>query len=93
MFDGSHVSGHAACNSYFGDYQVDYAEGTVAFSGLGQTQTACDPALMQLDSAYLAALANFTSYRVVGDVMGEQFGLVLLGGNKAFTYAPEAPGT
>ena len=85
VFDGSHVSGHAACNSYFGGYQADHATGTLAFSELGQTQKACDPTLMQLESAYLAALANFTSYQVVGD----QFDLLLFGGNKAFTYTPE----
>ena len=85
VFDGSHVSGHAACNDYFGGYQADHAAGTLTFSDLGSTQMACDPTLIQLQSAYLAALSNFTSYQVVGD----QFDLVLIGGNKAFTFTPE----
>ena len=85
VFDGSQVSGHAACNSYSGGYQADHAAGTLAFSELGSTQMACDPTLIQLQSAYLAALSNFTSYQVVGD----QFDLVLIGGNKAFTFTPE----
>jgi hypothetical protein len=38
----------------------------------------------------LAALSNFTSYVVVGDALGEQFGLVLLGGNTSVTFSPEA---
>ena len=87
VFDGSLVSGHAACNSYSGGYQADHAAGTLAFSDLRSTQMACDATLMELESAYLAALSNFTSYLVVGD----QLELVLIGGNKSFTLAPETP--
>ena len=85
VFDGSRVGGHAACNSYFGSYTADEGDGTLAFSELGSTQKACDDSLMQLESAYLTALSKFTTYVVVGD----QFGLVLLGGNTSVTFSPE----
>ncbi len=87
VFDGSQASGRAACNSYFGGYQADAQDGTLSFANLGATMMACDQALMDLESAYLAALGDVTDYQV----SGEQRGLVLTGGDVALTFRAEQP--
>jgi len=87
-FDGSEVRGKAACNSYGGGYDADTSAGILSFSELYSTAMACDPPpLMDLESAYLAALGKVSGYQVTGD----QAGLVLTGGTAAFTFVPEAP--
>jgi heat shock protein HslJ len=44
-----------------------------------------EPGLMELESAYLAALGDADTYQVTNN------GLVLMGGNVALTFAAEAP--
>jgi heat shock protein HslJ len=85
--DGSQAHGRAACNSYGGGYEADPGAGTLSFSELASTQMACDPPLMDLEQAYLAALGDVTGYQITGD----QTGLVLTGGTAALTFTPEAP--
>jgi heat shock protein HslJ len=87
VFDGSQASGRAACNSYFGGYQADAGDGTLSFANLGATMMACDQALMDVESAYLAALGDVTDYQV----SGERRGLVLTGGDVALTFRAEQP--
>ena len=86
-FDGSQASGRAACNQYGGGYEADSEAGTLTFSELASTQMACDGPLMSLESAYLAALGNVTTYEVLGD--GKW--LFMTAGNKALTYVAEQP--
>ncbi|HLB39367.1 MAG TPA: META domain-containing protein [Actinomycetota bacterium] len=86
-FDGSELHGRAACNSYGGGYEADTSAGTLSFSDLFSTEMACEARLMDLESAYLAALGDVTGYQVVGD----RAGLVLTGGQTALTFAPESP--
>ena len=56
QFEANAVAGTSGCNSYFGSYEVD--GGSISFGTLGGTEMACEPALMQLESAYLAALGD-----------------------------------
>jgi len=86
-FDGAEVQGRAACNSYGGGYEADASTGALSFSDLASTQMACDPPLMDLESAYLGAIGDVTGYQVTGN----QTGLVLTGGTAALTFTPEAP--
>lgn len=86
-FDGSQVSGRAACNQYGGGYEADTEAGGLSFSDLFSTQMACEEPLMAMETAYLAALGQVTGYQVAG----EQAGLVLTGGDAALTFVPEAP--
>lgn len=85
-FDGTQVHGRSACNSYAGGYEADSDNGTLTISQLAGTQMACGD-LMELESAYLAALGDVTGYQVTGN----QTGLVLTGGTAALTFVPEAP--
>jgi len=87
IFEGSQVSGRAACNGYSGGFEADAEAGTLSFDNLAQTQMACEQGLMDLESAYLAALGDVTDYQV----SGEQRGLVLTGGDVALTFRAEQP--
>jgi hypothetical protein len=49
------------------------------------TAMACKQPLMDLESAYIAALGDVTGYQVTGD----QTGLVLTGGTAALTFTPQ----
>lgn len=51
---GDEVGGTAACNQYFG--RIDTSGGRLSISELGQTEMACEPDVMAIESAYLAAL-------------------------------------
>lgn len=86
-FGAADVHGRAACNSYGGGYEADASAGSLSFSDLASTQMACDPPLMDLESAYFAALGDVTGYQVTGN----QTGLVLTGGTAALTFTPQAP--
>ncbi len=57
------AGGSAGCNIYGGDYTVDGNK--LTFSPLITTMMACDPPLMTLEQAYLAALAKTASFKVV----------------------------
>ncbi len=63
--DGDEVSGTSACNQYFGTVAVD--GDTVDVSGLGGTEMACEPPVMDLEQRYLAALAALDRAVRTGD--------------------------
>lgn len=69
--DGDAVTGTSGCNTYGGSVRVDGS--SISFGDLFGTQIACDPPLMDLESAYLAALDAVDGQRVSG------FRLVLTG--------------
>ncbi len=63
--DGN-VGGNAGCNHYGGDYTLDGEN--LSVSSLFSTLMYCEtPGVMDQESAYLAHLANVSSYRVAGD--------------------------
>lgn len=85
IIEGADAGGRAACNSYFGSVTVDGS--SITISQLGQTEMACEPGVMESESAYLSALMSMTSWERTGD------GLVLrgAGGELVFTPIPEVP--
>lgn len=86
-FDGTQAQGSAACNSYGAGYTADAAAGALTFDQFMLTAMACEPPLMDLESAYIAALGKVTGYQVTRD----QAGLVLTGGTAALTFTPQPP--
>ena len=83
-FEADEVGGRSGCNSYGGTYEADGAE--LSFGALGGTEMACEPAsLMELETAYLAALGQVRTYRATDDE------LVLTGGGARLAFAPEEP--
>lgn len=85
-FDGTQAQGSAACNSYGAGYTADAGDGTLTFDEFTQTAMACEQPLMDLETAYIAALGDVTGYQVTGN----QAGLVLTGGTAALTFTPQA---
>lgn len=63
-FDGSTAGGTAACNSWFGE--VAFGERSISFSGLGQTEMACEDERMAAETAYLQALASVAAWELDG---------------------------
>jgi len=79
--DGS-VGGRAACNSYGGDFTI--ADGVVTVGSLIQTEMAClDPGVMDLEQAFLAALAR------VDGAAGDGTTLLLTGDGVEMRFAPQ----
>ncbi|PWG18649.1 META domain-containing protein [Salibaculum griseiflavum] len=73
-FDGKgRVSGRAACNRYFGGYELT-GEG-VSFGQMASTQMACAPALMDLERKMLEALGQVQRFD-----FDETGALMLIGG-------------
>jgi heat shock protein HslJ len=66
-FEDGSVSGIASCNNYFGGYEVD--GDAITFGALGSTLMACEPAVMDQEQAYLAALAAADRFAVDGSTM------------------------
>lgn len=56
------ISGHTACNRYFGG--VELGEGTIRLKPAGATRMACPPAVMDQETRFWAALSAATAYRV-----------------------------
>ena len=81
IFEDDAVAGTSGCNSYFGSYEVD--GGSISFGPLGGTEMACEPALMDLESAYLAALGD------VRDHQGGDGELVLSGDEVRLVFREE----
>jgi heat shock protein HslJ len=61
------ATGVAACNPYFGPFEVDGT--TLTVGRLGSTQMACDPALLDADEAYLTALNASDTIEVTEDTL------------------------
>ena len=57
--DGSEIGGTAACNSYGGSVSVD--DTTFSIGEVNQTEMSCDPAIMELESAFLEGLFRANS--------------------------------
>jgi heat shock protein HslJ len=67
VFDQDGVGGRAACNQYFGQFEVN--GDSITITGLGQTEMGCDPAIMDSEAAYLAALARADTITIDGDTL------------------------
>lgn len=63
-FSGGKVSGRAGCNNYSGSFAQTGT--TLKFGPLATTRRACAPALMDLESKYLAILGGVSSGSVDG---------------------------
>lgn len=62
-FEDDRVGGTAACNGYGGTFNLDGA--AISVTNLTQTEMACEPReTMDLESAYLAALADATIFGI-----------------------------
>jgi heat shock protein HslJ len=63
-FQAGQVTGSAGCNSYFGSYES--SGDRLTFGVIGMTEMYCFPeALMDQESAYLAALGSAASHQIV----------------------------
>jgi heat shock protein HslJ len=58
--EGSQVGGRAACNGYGGT--LDTAGGTFIVGDLSWTEMGCEPAVMELEQAYLRSLSGIDSH-------------------------------
>ncbi len=66
--DGDEVVGTAACNRYSGAVAIG-SDGTFEASGLSWTEIGCEPAVHEVEQAYLASLSTFSNYAVADDVL------------------------
>ncbi len=64
--DGT-ISGNSGCNNFTGTYTTDGSNITIG--PLATTMMACEEAVMQQETAYLAALQSAATYQVMGDTM------------------------
>jgi heat shock protein HslJ len=65
---GGAVSGLLGCNTFYADAEV--GEETIEFRQLGQTAMACpDPAVMQVEGDYMAALQGVKRWSVDRDTL------------------------
>lgn len=67
--DGDSVSGRAPCNAYHGTFDLG-TDGSVEVTGIAVTQMACEPAVMDAEAAYLAALEAVDEVEVEVDEDG-----------------------
>ena len=54
--EGQRVSGHGGCNNYFGGIEEGKEPGEIEVGMLAGTRMACEPQIMDLESAYMQAL-------------------------------------
>jgi len=59
--DARRITGHTACNRYFGGREL--GEGTIRLKPAGTTRMACAPAVMDQESRFLAALGAASAFR------------------------------
>ena len=71
----SRLSGSGGCNRLAGSYEV--GDEGLRFGPIASTRMACSEAVMERESAFLAALAEVTGHRLDGSA------LVLLDGDRA----------
>lgn len=83
-FQQGAVSGSAGCNTYTGGYST--AGNSISFGPLSLTSSACDPAVMEQETLYLARLQVADEYeiednqlRLSGKIGDEDFRLVYIG--------------
>jgi heat shock protein HslJ len=65
--DGTDIGGTAACNGYGGSAAI--GDGTFSIGELSWTEMGCEPAVMDLEQAYLRALSAVTAFVVADDVL------------------------
>ena len=63
--DAGGVRGSAGCNSYSG--QVSFAAGGIAITGLGSTEVACEPDVMEREARFLEALGRVSIFFLDAD--------------------------
>lgn len=83
VIEGEQAGGRAACNSYGGTVSIDgssFALGDVAWTEMG-----CEPAAMESEQAFLAALMLVDTISVEGDT------LTLSGGGAELVFTRDAP--
>ncbi len=80
-FEAGQAAGSAACNTYSGGYETDGS--SLTLGDFAVTQMACKDALMALETAYLTALGDVTTYAV------SDGSLTLSGGDTDLTFAEE----
>jgi heat shock protein HslJ len=65
-FTETDVAGNSGCNNYTSTYTTP-GEGEIKFAEFVTTRMACDPAVMDVETAYLAQLADVVQYEIDGD--------------------------
>lgn len=81
-FADGKASGSAGCNTFSGSYEAA-DDGSLTFGPLASTMMACDDQVMALETAYLGALGDVSSFEVDGD-------LTLTAGSITLTYAADS---
>ncbi len=81
---GSEISGRAACNSYSGAVSID--NGAFSAGEVAQTEMACDPSVMELESMFLQGLLSVTDSARSGDTVS------LTGEGVEFTFELDPAG-
>lgn len=66
--DGDQMVGTAACNRYTGIVAIGPG-GSFEASELSWTEIGCEPAVMEVEGAYLTSLGNVTDYVAAVDVL------------------------
>lgn len=61
-FMNGRVSGHSACNRYFGSVTAGESPGDITLSQIGSTRMACPPEAMEFEDSYLQALSGVTRF-------------------------------
>lgn len=73
------ASGRAACNTYSGSLTIDGNQ--MSIDAMSLTEMGCDPAVMEAEGRYIAALSEIAGWQRTGDV------LTLTGEAVELTYA------
>ncbi|MFH1330919.1 MAG: META domain-containing protein [Actinomycetota bacterium] len=63
--DAGGVGGTAGCNSYFGT--VTSTAGGITITGIGSTEMACEPGIMERETRFLTALGRATAFALDED--------------------------
>ena len=66
-FEGGEIGGTAACNSYFGSYEVDGERLTIGAIGATEMFCAAPEGLMEQEQGYLQALGQAAGYHLEED--------------------------
>src|SRR5688572_152033 len=64
---GDEVGGTSACNQYFGS--IAFSGNAIRITGVGSTEMACEPDVMETEAAFIAALMAVTRWGRDGDVL------------------------
>lgn len=87
--DGRSFGGSTGCNSFFGEYQS--GGGTIGFGGIGMTEMACEPALMNQESEVIRIFEEASVFTIADGVLtiGELGGSALQFQDRAVVF-PDA---